>query len=162
MTTVYRMKRIFVASLLTIVACVLLAGCSNKANIGYIDLSKIAECPQVKAINTEFEKEYAPLVGQMNELAQKQGSMAPEAYQKAVQDLQRKAMGIREKYASKRQSLIMNAVAEIAKEKNLSVVTVKSVAGINLQAPPQQSLVIEGTAVEGGTDITEDVVKKLQ
>ncbi len=157
-----KIRRILMASLLMLTVCILFTGCASKANIGYVDFEKVAQCPQVKAINAEYQKEYEPLVAQMNELAQKQKSMSPQEYEKDVQALQRKAMGIREKYMAKNQSLIMGAVSEIAKEKKLSVVTTKAATAINLQAPAAQSLIVEGTVAEGGIDITQDVVKKLQ
>ncbi|WP_196591354.1 OmpH family outer membrane protein [Pectinatus frisingensis] len=159
----HRMKMIFLAGAVIMVAAVLLAGCSNKAKIGYVDISRVAaESPQVQSLNQNFEKEYKPLADQMETLAKQQDSMSKEDYTKEVQQLQRKAYGIQQKYNAQRQDLVNKVLARISKEKGLSAVTTKASFAVDPEVPVENSVSVDGVVVDGGTDITDEVIQKLQ
>lgn len=158
-----KMKYILMISLLIVGISVLLGGCSNKAKIGYIDISRVAtESPQLKVLNDNFEKEYKPFTEQMEDLSKKQDSMSKEDYTKAVQDLQRKVYGVQQKYNAQRQALIDKILEQISKEKGLSAVTIKSSAGIDPTAPEENAASVDGVVVQGGIDVTDEVIQKLQ
>ncbi len=159
----HAMKRIVIAALVVITASILLAGCTNKAKIGYIDASRVvAESPQIQTLNKKFEEEYKPLNDQMAELAQKQDSMSKEDYTKEVQQLQRKASGVQQKYNAQRQDLLNKVLAQISKEKSLSAVTIKSSEAVDTEGTADNAVSVDGVAVQGGTDITDEVIQKLQ
>lgn len=156
-------RYVLLVSLLVIVMSVILTGCSNKANIGYVDLNRVAtESPQLKTLNDSFEKEYAPFAGQMEDLAKKKDSMSQDDYTKAAQDLQRKVYSVQQKYNAQRKSIMDKVLEQISKEKNLSAVTVKAVENMDPTAPEDNSVNIDGVVVQGGTDITDEVIQKLQ
>lgn len=157
------MRYILISSLLVIAMSVLLTGCSNKAKIGYIDIDRVAtESPQLKTLNDAFEKEYKPYNDQMEDLAKKQDSMSKDDYTKAAQDLQRKASGVQQKYNAQRKAIVDKVMEQISKEKDLSAVTVKSSVGIDPTAPDDNAANIDGVVVQGGIDITDEVIQKLQ
>ena len=158
-----KVRRILLIVFITIAACFLLTGCSNKAKIGYIDIALVStQSPQIKKINTDFENEYKKVNEQMEELVKKQGSMKPEDYTKEVQQIQRKAYGVQQKYNAKRRTVIDNVLAQISKEKGLSAVTIKSSVGLDPQGSKEDTARVDGVVVNGGIDITEEVIKKLQ
>lgn len=156
-------KNVLFIALMVAAMSIFLTGCSNKANIGYVDLNRvIAESPQLKTINDNFEKEYKPYTVQMEDIAQKKGTMSDDDYKKAVQDLQRKVNGVQQKYTAQRKALMDKALGEISKEKSLSAVTAKSDVDVNPEAPEEAAVNTDGTVVQGGIDITDEVIKKLQ
>ena len=82
------------------------------------------------------------------DLAEKKGTMSDEDFQKAQADARRKVAGLNQSYSVQLKQKLDAALADIAKEKKLDAV-------VDNQA--QQKVVIEG-----GIDVTDDAINKLQ
>ena len=129
------------------IAAMLMSGCGG-VNIGYLDSDKIMETPQLKAIREEGETKFQEVENQVYEdLAAKQDA-SDEEKQQAQMEAQRKLMGIQQAYSSQIKQKLDTALAEVVKSKNIDIV---------LDSSEDQKVVFEG-----GIDLTDEVVKKLQ
>ncbi len=124
------------------------SGC-GKANIGYFDGERIMkESPQIQTLMTEGNAKLADLQKAAVELEQKKGSMSAEDFQKAQQEQQTQLMAIRQQYSSEIKQKVDAVVAEISKNKKLDSV-VDNEGG-------------QKVVVQGGIDITDELIQKLQ
>lgn len=129
------------------IAAMLMSGCGG-VNIGYLDSDKIMETPQLKAIREEGETKFQEVENQVYEdLAAKQDA-SDEEKQQAQMEAQRKLMGIQQAYSSQIKQKLDTALAEVVKSKNIDIV---------LDSSEDQKVIFEG-----GIDLTDEVVKKLQ
>ena len=135
-------KKILAAMILS--STLLMTGC-GEMNIGTVDLEKVEEAPQMKAIIDEGHKKIEDLQNQT--LTESQGK-SEEEQTKAVQDFQRKAAGISQAYDTQLKHKLDTVLAEIAEQKKLDAVVESS----------KNTRVI----YKGGIDVTDEVVKKLQ
>ena len=121
-----------------------MTGC-GQMNLGTIDIDKIEDTPQMKAIREEGEQKMQELQDQL--LKDTQGK-SEEEMQKAAEDYQRKAMGIGQAYDTQMKHKLDTVLAEIAEAKKLDAVVESS------KDMP--------TVYKGGIDVTDEVVQKLQ
>ena len=121
-----------------------MTGC-GQMNLGTIDIDKIEDTPQMKAIREEGEQKMQELQDQL--LKDTQGK-SEEEMQKAAEDYQRKAMGIGQAYNTQMKHKLDTVLAEIAEAKKLDAVIESS----------KDSPVV----LKGGIDVTDEVVQKLQ
>lgn len=121
----------------------LLGGCSAKATaIGILDVEKVmADSPKVKALQDELNVKGKALSDQ---LEQEKAGISAEEYQKRQQTAYGEFLKIKQDLETQIDNSIKQALEQVSKEKNLGVVLYKN-----------------GVA-QGGIDITEDVVKKMQ
>lgn len=136
---------VFLAALLVIVAC---AGC-GKAKVGYIDGTRVTkESPQLTAIMTEGNDKLMQLQQENKDLLLKgRDSLSPDE-QKKLQQVQANMSGIQQQYTMQLKQKVDTAMAEITKEKGLDAVVDNEEA---------QKMVLEG-----GIDITDELIQKLQ
>lgn len=140
-------KKIKIAALL--VASFFVTGCSSQVNIGYVDYNKIMqESPQIKTIVEEGQKKTAELESEANTTLDENSELSEEDRNKALADIQRKFMGIQQAYATQVQHKLDEALSTIAQEKNLDVV---------VDSSESQPVILQG-----GIDLTDEVIKKLQ
>ena len=134
---------------LGVAAMLVMSGC-GKAKIGYIDGDRIMkEAPQIQSLVEEGNaKIQQAQEDPEKDLAEKKGTMSDEDYQKAQADARRKVAGLNQSYSVQLKQKLDAALADVAKEKKLDVV-------VDNQA--QQKVVIEG-----GIDVTDDAINKLQ
>lgn len=135
--------------LIGVAAMLVMSGC-GKAKIGYIDGDRIMkEAPQIQSLVEEGNAkiQQAQEDAEKN-LAEKKGTMSDEDFQKAQADARRKVAGLNQSYSVQLKQKLDAALADIAKEKKLDAV-------VDNQA--QQKVVIEG-----GIDVTDDAINKLQ
>ena len=128
----------------------LAAGC-GKAEIGYVDPSRVEkEAPAIVNIDAEMKSKMEEVQKQaQEELKAKQAQGAPpEELQKAQQQVMGKMQQTASIYEQQKTIKLQTAVGEIARTKKLDAVLP------NLE---EQKLVHLG-----GTDITDDVIKALQ
>ena len=128
----------------------LAAGC-GKAEIGYVDPSRVEkEAPAIMSIDAEMKSKMEEAQQQaQEELKAKQAQGAPpEELQKAQQQVMGKMQQTASIYEQQKTIKLQTAVGEIARTKKLDAVLP------NLE---EQKLVHLG-----GTDITDDVIKALQ
>ena len=135
-------KKFFAAMILS--STLLMTGC-GEMNIGTVDLEKVEETPQMKAIIDEGHKKLEDLQNQM--ITESQGK-SEEEMTKAAQEFQRKATGIQQAYDTQLKHKLDTVLAEISEAKKLDAVVESS----------KNTPVI----LKGGIDVTEEVVKKLQ
>lgn len=135
--------------LLGVAAMFVMSGC-GKAKIGYIDGDRIMkEAPQIQSLVEEGNAKIQQAQEDAEkDLAEKKGSMSDEDFQKAQADARRKVAGLNQSYSVQLKQKLDAALADIAKEKKLDAV-------VDNQA--QQKVVIEG-----GIDVTDDAINKLQ
>ena len=126
-----------------------MSGC-GKAKIGYIDGDRIMkEAPQIQSLVEEGNAKIQQAQEDAEkDLAEKKGTMSDEDFQKAQADARRKVAGLNQSYSVQLKQKLDAALADIAKEKKLDAV-------VDNQA--QQKVVIEG-----GIDVTDDAINKLQ
>lgn len=135
--------------LIGVAAMLVMSGC-GKAKIGYIDGDRIMkEAPQIQSLVEEGNAKIQQAQEDAEkDLAEKKGTMSDEDYQKAQADARRKVAGLNQSYSVQLKQKLDAALADVAKEKKLDVV-------VDNQA--QQKVVIEG-----GIDVTDDAINKLQ
>ena len=134
---------------LGVAAVLVMSGC-GKAKIGYIDGDRIMkEAPQIQSLVEEGNAKIQQAQEDAEkDLAEKKGTMSDEDFQKAQADARRKVAGLNQSYSVQLKQKLDAALADIAKEKKLDAV-------VDNQA--QQKVVIEG-----GIDVTDDAINKLQ
>lgn len=126
------------------------AGC-GKVNVGYVDETKIqTEAPQIKASMEEMQQKMIELQANADKQfqeAQANGA-SEEDMQKLQQQIQMQAMTIRQQYGTQMKAKLDAAMDDVVKAKKLDTV-------LNSNGK-------DGIVVSGGTDITEEVIQKLQ
>ena len=134
---------------LGVAAVLVMSGC-GKAKIGYIDGDRIMkEAPQIQSLVEEGNAKIQQAQEDAEkDLAEKKGTMSDEDYQKAQADARRKVACLNQSYSVQLKQKLDAALADVAKEKKLDAV-------VDNQA--QQKVVIEG-----GIDVTDDAINKLQ
>ena len=145
-----RKKRVAVVVMSVLCAAAFTAGC-GKVNIGYVDQNRIqTEAPQVKTSIEEMQNKMTEVQQeaekQLQEAAAKGTSQ--EDMQKLQQQMQMKAAGVQQQYGVQIKAKIDAAMDDIVKARKLD--TVVSSTGK------------DGVVVSGGTDITDEVIQKLQ
>lgn len=130
-------------------ATLVMSGC-GKTQIGYIDGDRIMkEAPQIKGLVEEGNQKITEAQDEATkDLNEKKGTMSDEDFQKAQQDAQRKIAGINQSYSIQLKQKLDQALAEVSKEKKLDAIV-----------DNQQ---MQKVVVEGGIDVTDEAIQKLQ
>lgn len=141
------MKKIIAAVVLA-VSTIFATGCGSEENIGYINQSRImAEAPQITAILDEGAKKADEIEAEAKAELEANPNMSDEERNKKNEEFQRKMIGIQQSYATQIQQKLDSALADICNSKNVSVVMDNS--GVKV-------------LVNGGIDLTDDVINKLK
>lgn len=145
-----KLKKKALAVMLGAMAFMMVASGCGKAKIGYLDGERVMkEAPQVAAIVTEGNSKLADSRKEIEaDLAQKKSSQSESDYQKSQMEAQTKLMAVQQQYSAQMKQKVDAAVAEIVKDKKLDVVV--------------DSEETSKTVIQGGDDITDEVIKKLQ
>lgn len=130
-------------------ATLVMSGC-GKTQIGYIDGDRIMkEAPQITSLVEEGNQKITEAQDEATkDLNEKKGTMSDEDFQKAQQDAQRKIAGINQSYSIQLKQKLDQALAEVSKEKKLDAIV-----------DNQQ---MQKVVVEGGIDVTDEAIQKLQ
>lgn len=129
-------------------ATLLMSGC-GQAKIGYIDGSRVMqEAPQVKSLMDEGNQKINEAREEAEKSLQDNPNMSQEDAQKVQQEAQRKMMSLNQSYQMQLQQKVNGALQDIAKQKKLDAVI--------------DSEKSQPTAIYGCTDVTDDVIAKLQ
>lgn len=124
------------------------SGC-GQVRIGYIDGTKVMEdAPQIKAILTEAEQKLSEAQKEAEAEMAKTDGTDEEERQKKQLEAQRKLMGINQQYSAQLRQKLDATLAQVAAEKKLDVVL--------------ESVEMQKSVVQGGTDVTDEVIQKLQ
>ena len=133
--------------MITIVAAMLVSGC-GEVSIGYIDSEKLMDAPQIKTIREEGETKLQEAEMKMIEDITAKQDAPDEEKQQVQMEAQRKLMGIQQAYSSQIKQKLDAALADIVKARKIDIV---------LDSSEDQKVIYEG-----GIDLTDEVLKKLQ
>ncbi len=152
-------KKSICALLMAFAVAMLVSGCSD-TRIGYIDTERVMkESPQIQNIVKTAEDAYAQKNKEISEkLDQDKASMSEEDFQKAAMQARTELAAVQAPYSSQLKTLVDTAMADVAKEKKLSAIVEKNHMSSNQFGQAQKSEFV----VQGGIDVTDDLVQKLQ
>ncbi|MGI6093077.1 MAG: OmpH family outer membrane protein [Veillonellaceae bacterium] len=123
---------------------VLVSGCSGTGgqNIGVLDVNKVmAESPKVKGFQEQLNAKGKELT---DNLEKEKAGLSAEEYQKRQEAAYSEFVKIKQDLEGQIDASIKQTLEQVAQEKKLSVVLYKN-----------------GVA-QGGTDITDEVIKRMQ
>lgn len=142
------MKKL-IAAMSVILSTVLISGCGGNENIGYVDQKKImTEAPQMIKLVEEGTKKAEDIENEAKTSLEQNPDMSDEDREKMLTEFDRKMSGINQAYATQVQHKLDEALTEICKDKNVSVVL--------------DNTGMSKILVTGGIDLTDEVIKKLQ
>lgn len=120
----------------------LAAGCSGKtATVGVVDMEKVMkESPKVKTLQEQLTTKGKAI---QDELDNDQKTLSKEDFDKKQQAKYGEFMQLRQDLESQVEASMKQSMEEVAKEKNLGAILFK-----------------QGVA-QGGVDVTDDVLKKM-
>ena len=128
-----------------IASSLIITGC-GQGQIGYVDVNKVMqEAPRVKKL---MEEAQSKITEEQQKFEQASAGKEGEEALKLQMDFQRKIQGINQGYASQIRSRMDIVINEISQEKNIDVVINNS---------SEQKILFQG-----GIDVTQDVIKKMQ
>ena len=138
---------------------ILVSGCSN-TKMGVVDTERIMkESPQIQTITKSQTEQYTQ---KQQELTQKlqndKANMSDEDYQKSFNTAKAELSAMESQFNSELKTTIDKAMADVSKEKNLSAVVMKDLVQTNQMGQPTK----EEFVIQGGIDITDDLIQKLQ
>lgn len=135
-----QVKRVVMLAVILAVAA-LISGCSD-TKIGVVDVNKVmTDSPKVQQLEEQLKTSAKTLTDQ---LEQDKVNLSPEEMQKRTADLSSQHEKTKQDLSTQLNTSMDEAFAAVAKEKNLSVILYKN------------------NVAQGGIDITDDVVKKMQ
>ena len=136
------------AAVTLLATSLMLTGC-GQGQVGCVDINKVMEeAPRVKTLMAEAETKMKDAEQKFEQDKAAKPDMPQEELAKLQSDFQRKISGINQATATQIRSRIDVVVGEISQSKNIDVVIINS---------PDQPVVFKGA-----TDITQDVIKKMQ
>lgn len=136
--------RLLVLAVFMIAAATLLGGCSGSGQtaVGVLDVNKVmSDSPKVKQFQDQLNTRGKELSDQ---LEKDKASISAEEYQKRQEAAYAEFLKTKQDLEGQIDSTIKQALEQVAQEKKMGVVLYKN-----------------GVA-QGGTDITDDVLKKMQ
>lgn len=127
---------------MALMGSLLVAGCGSEPQFGVLDGQRVmAESPKIQAIQQELTTKGEELQAQLRE---DQKTMSSEQFAKKQQETMQEFMLIKKGLESQLEATMDTATSEVAQEKKLNLILYK-----------------QGVA-QGGIDVTDDVIKKLQ
>ena len=137
---------------------VFMAGCGNDTKLGYLDAERVMnEAPQIKTIRDNIDTKNKEIEAKEQDLYNKKASMSDEDFKKEQMNIQRQYQGLDMQYKSQIKNTMDKVLAEVSTEKELSAVVPKTLVRSNGMQIQKQEFVIQG-----GIDITDEVIQKLQ
>ncbi|MCI2109723.1 MAG: OmpH family outer membrane protein [Acidaminococcaceae bacterium] len=134
------MKKLLV--LVVVVMAAFSFGCGRNAAFGVVDMTKVQSESQVFKDTAKNMQDQAKLL--QDEMQKETTGKSQEEAQKIVQEKSAKMQALQSAAQNKLKQSFETAAASVAQEKKLSAILIK-------EAVPQ-----------GGTDVTEDIIKKMQ
>ena len=139
-----RHRHIFVlVTAVTVVAALLLGGCSSATGaVGILDVNKVmSDSPKVKALQDQLNAKAKELSDQLDK---DKASLSADEFQKKQEATYGDFLKLKQDLEGQVDSSIKQSVDAVAKEKKLGIVLYKN------------------SVAQGGTDITDDVIKRMQ
>jgi len=137
------MKRLLAVFCVVVLAAALLTGCSTQPQkIGVVDIQKVmTESPKMKKMQEELNVKAKELT---TSLEQEQKTLPPAEFQKKQEAAYGDFMKMKQDMEDQVETMVKGHLEQIAKEKNLGAVLFKT------------------NVAQGGVDVTEDLMKKMQ
>ena len=135
-------KKKLTALILTVLTAGILAGCGSADKVGVVDTQRVQkEAPQAK----QYVEKHEQKIQELNQkLAQEEGTMSEEDFQKEQQKLKQEldiySAGLQRQFKAD----LDQKLAEIAKDKEVGIIVDKEYVP------------------NGGIDVTDEVIAKLQ
>ena len=135
-------KRLLVFVVSAVMMTFLLAGCSSNQAVGILDVNKVMnEAPKVKQYQEQLNVKGKEL---SDTIEKDKASISAEEFQKRQEAAYGEFLKTKQDLEGQIDSSIKQALDQVVKEKKLNVVLYKN------------------SVAQGGTDITDDVIKKMQ
>jgi outer membrane protein len=135
-------SKLLVLVLIVVFAGLLLGGCGSSANVGIVDVNKVmTTSPKVKQFQDQLTAKGKAISA---ELEKDKATMSKADFDKKQQASYAEFMQMKQNMEKQIDDSMKQALTQISKEKNLSVVLYKN-----------------GVA-QGGTDVTDELIKKMQ
>lgn len=152
-------KKSLCALLMVGIIAIFVSGCSN-TKMGVVDTERIMkESPQIQTITKSQTEQYTQKQKELTEkLKNDKANMSDADYQKSVNTAKAELSGMENQFNSQLKTTIDKAMADVSKEKNLSAVVMKDLVQTNQMGQPTK----EQFVIQGGIDITDDLIQKLQ
>lgn len=138
-----KQRRVALVLALVFAAVLALTGCTGtQASVGVLDVNKVmSESPKVKQFQEQLNAKGKELSDQ---LEKDKPSISAEEFQKRQETAYGEFLKTKQELEGQIDSTIKQAIEQVSKEKKLGVVLYKN------------------SVAQGGTDITEEVIKKMQ
>jgi outer membrane protein len=131
-----------VTLLMVVMMSVMVSGCFNAQKTGVVDVQRVMkDSAKVQQFQEQLNTSGKDLT---QKLEQEKGTLSAEQFQKRQQEVYADFVKQKQDLENQMDTLINQALADIAKEKGLSVVLYKN------------------NVAQGGIDVTDDVIQKLQ
>ena len=125
-----------------VIMAVVVSGCGQNKNVGVIDVEKVVtESPKIKVMNEELMAKHKEIEEKLNT---DKTTLSEADFNSAKQAADTEFTALRKDLSGKMETEIKTNLEKIAKEKNLSVIIKKNVT------------------VQGGVDVTDEMIAKLQ
>lgn len=135
-------KRLWTVVTTVIIMTFVLTGCSSNQAVGILDMNKVmTESPKAKQLQEQFNAKGKEL---SDTLEKDKTSLSAEEFQKRQQSAYGELEKVKQDLEGQIDNSIKQALDQVVKEKKLGVVLYKE------------------SVAQGGTDITDDVIKKMQ
>lgn len=136
-------RSLLLVMVLTVAAALLLGGCSTGPGaVGVLDVNKVmSDSPKVKQLQETLNTRAKELSDQ---LEKDKASLSNEEFQKRQEAAYGEFLKTKQDLETQVDNSIKQALEAVAKEKKLGVILYKS------------------SVAQGGTDITDDVIKRMQ
>lgn len=127
---------------MALMGTLLVAGCGSEPQFGVLDGQRVmAESPKIQAIQQELQTKGEAM---QEQLRKDQRSMSAAQFAQKQKETMQEFMVIRKGLETQLEATMETATSEVAAEKKLNLILYK-----------------QGVA-QGGIDVTDDVIKKLQ
>ena len=125
-----------------VIMAVVVSVCGQNKNVGVIDVEKVVtESPKIKVMNEELMAKHKEIEEKLNT---DKTTLSEADFNNAKQAADTEFTALRKDLSGKMETEIKTNLEKIAKEKNLSVIIKKNVT------------------VQGGVDVTDEMITKLQ
>ena len=132
----------YLVAISMVIMAVVVSGCGQNKNVGVIDVEKVVtESPKIKVMNEELMAKHKEIAEKLNT---DKTTLSEADFNNAKQATDAEFTALRKDLSGKMETEIKTNLEKIAKEKNLSVIIKKNVT------------------VQGGVDVTDEMIAKLQ
>ena len=132
----------YLVAISMVIMAVVVSGCGQNKNVGVIDVEKVVtESPKIKVMNEELMAKHKEIEEKLNN---DKTTLSEADFNNAKQAADTEFTALRKDLSGKMETEIKTNLEKIAKEKNLSVIIKKNVT------------------VQGGVDVTDEMIAKLQ